>query len=86
MKTLSVLSVGGAFYHRWGAGFGLYSGWTDSIVEAIEILTNCGAIEYARNLAQESVVKAKEVLEILPDSSSKQVLADIADFVLERSA
>ena len=51
---------------------------------AIEILTKCGAIEYARNLAQDSVDQAKEVLEILPDSSSKQVLVDIADFVLER--
>ena len=37
LKTLSVLSVGGAFYHRWGAGFGLYSGWTDSIVEAMSL-------------------------------------------------
>jgi len=52
---------------------------------AIEILTKCGAIEYARNLAQDSVNQAKEVLEILPDSSSKQVLVDIADFVLERN-
>ncbi len=51
---------------------------------AIEILTKCGAIEYARNLALDSVNQAKEVLEILPDSSSKQVLVDIADFVLER--
>ena len=51
---------------------------------AIEILTKCGAIEYARNLAQDSVDQSKEVLEILPDSSSKQVLSDIADFVLER--
>ncbi len=51
---------------------------------AIEILTKCGAIEYARNLAQDSVDQAKEVLEILPDSSSKQVLSDIADFVLGR--
>ena len=58
----------------------------DEIDEAIEILNNCGAIEYAHNLALESVDKAKEVLEILPDSSSKQILADIADFVLERSA
>ena len=58
----------------------------DEIDEAIQILTNCGAIEYARNLAQESVRKAKEVLEILDDSSSKQTLVDIADFVLERSA
>jgi geranylgeranyl diphosphate synthase type I len=58
----------------------------DEIDEAVEILTNCGAIEYARNLALESVDKAKQVLEILDDSSSKQVLSDIADFVLERSA
>ena len=58
----------------------------DEIDEAIEILSECGAIEYARNLALESVNQAKEVLEILPDSSSKQVLANIADFVLERSA
>ena len=58
----------------------------EDIDEAVEFLTNCGAIEYARNLALESVEKAKEVLEILDDSSSKQVLADIADFVLERSA
>ena len=58
----------------------------DEIDEAIEILNNCGAIEYAHNLALESVDKAKEVLEILPDSSSKQTLVNIADFVLERSA
>ncbi|MBO5152343.1 MAG: polyprenyl synthetase family protein [Methanobrevibacter sp.] len=53
---------------------------------AIEILTKCGAIDYARNLALDSVSQAKEVLEILPDSSSKQVLADIADYVLERKS
>ena len=58
----------------------------EDIDEAVEFLTNCGAIEYARNLALESVDQAKEVLEILDDSSSKQVLVDIADFVLERSA
>ncbi|MBE6500590.1 MAG: polyprenyl synthetase family protein [Methanobrevibacter thaueri] len=56
------------------------------IDEAIEILKECGAIEYAHNLALESVQKAKQVLEILPDSSSKQTLVDIADFVLERKA
>ena len=58
----------------------------DDIAEAIEILTDCDAIEYARNLALGSVNKAKEVLEILDDSSFNQVLVDIADFVLERSA
>ena len=58
----------------------------EDITEAIDILTKCGAIEYARNLALESIKQAKEVLEILDDSSSKQMLVDIADFVLERSA
>ena len=58
----------------------------EDIDEAIQILTDCGAIEYARNLALESVDQAKEVLEILPDSSFKQVLSDIADFVLGRSS
>ena len=56
----------------------------EDIDRAIEILNDCGAIEYARNLALDYVNNAKEVLEILPDSSFKQVLADIADFVLER--
>lgn len=56
----------------------------EDIDKAIQLLENCGAVEYARNLAQESVSQAKEVLEILDDSSSKQVLSDIADFVLER--
>ena len=56
------------------------------IDEAIQILTDCSAIEYARNLALESVDQAKEVLEILDDSASKQILVGIADFVLERSA
>lgn len=58
----------------------------EEIYEAIKILTNCGAIDYARNFAFESVNQAKEVLEILPDSSFKKVLCDIADFVLGRNA
>ena len=58
----------------------------EDIARAIEILSNCGAIDYAHDLALESVMKAKEVLEILDDSSSKQVLVDIADFVLERNS
>jgi len=57
----------------------------EDIDEAIEILKKCGAIEYARKLALDSVNQAKEILDILPDSSSKQVLLDIADFVLERN-
>lgn len=56
----------------------------EDVVEAIDILDKCGSIEYARNLAQENVMKAREILEILPDSSNKQILTEIANFVLER--
>ena len=58
----------------------------DDIDKAIHLLNEYGAIDFAHDLALEFVMKAKEVLEILDDSSSKQTLIDIADFVLERNA
>ncbi|MDO5848743.1 MAG: short chain isoprenyl diphosphate synthase IdsA [Methanobrevibacter sp.] len=51
---------------------------------AIEIFNKYGSIEYARNIAQDNVDEAKQLLEILPDSPSKTALELIADFVLER--
>lgn len=56
----------------------------DDVDAAIEIFNKYGAIEYARNIAQDNVNEAKQLLEILPDSSSKTALELIADFVLER--
>lgn len=58
----------------------------EDIDKAIHLLNEYGAIDFAHDLALEFVMKAKEVLEILDDSSSKQTLIDIADFVLERNA
>lgn len=57
---------------------------TDDIEVAIEIFNKYGSIEYARNIAQNNVDEAKQLLEILPDSASKTALKLIADFVLER--
>ncbi len=37
LKTLSVLSPDGAFYHHWGAGFGVYRGWADSVVDIMSL-------------------------------------------------
>ena len=50
----------------------------------LDLFNKYGAIEYAKNVALENVASAKKVLEILPDSESKQMLFDLADFVLER--
>ena len=53
---------------------------------AMDLLDKYGALEYARNVAQENVEEAMKLLEILPDSESKQALELIADFVLERKS
>ena len=57
---------------------------SDDVDIAIEIFNKYGAIEYAKNIAQNNVDEAKQLLEILPDSESKTALELIADFVLER--
>ena len=58
----------------------------DMIDEAIDLFNKYGSIEYAHNLALENVDGAKKVLEILPDSEAKQMLIDLADFVIDRSS
>ncbi|MCQ2965034.1 MAG: polyprenyl synthetase family protein [archaeon] len=58
----------------------------DDVDEAIDLFNKYGSIEYAHNLALANVAEAKEVLEILDDSESKQVLVELADFVLERKS
>ncbi len=58
----------------------------DEVDEAINLFNKYGSIEYAHNLALENVRKAKQVLEILDDSESKQILVQLADFVLERKS
>ncbi|SHK98845.1 hypothetical protein [Fibrobacter sp. UWB11] len=34
LKTLSVLPTGGTFYHIWGLGYLLYSGWAETLAES----------------------------------------------------
>lgn len=58
----------------------------DDVDEAIDLFNKYGSIEYAHNLALANVAEAKEVLEILEDSESKQILVELADFVLERKS
>ena len=54
--------------------------------EAISLFNKYGSIEYAQNVAHENVNKAKELLEILPESEYKTSLQLIADFVLNRKS
>ncbi|MBR0471080.1 MAG: polyprenyl synthetase family protein [Methanosphaera sp.] len=59
----------------------------DSIIpEAMSILEKYGAIQYARALAYDCVIKAKESLVVIPDSDAKDALMKLADFVYTRKA
>ncbi|MGL4669910.1 MAG: short chain isoprenyl diphosphate synthase IdsA [Methanobacteriaceae archaeon] len=56
----------------------------DDVRLAIDIFEKYGSLQYAHNVALENVQHAKELLNILDDSPSKDALMLIADFVLER--
>jgi len=54
------------------------------IDEAVARLQEVGSIEYARRTAQELVESGKSHLETLPDNEAHALLADIADYLIER--
>ena len=56
------------------------------IPEAMSILEKYGAIQYARAVAYDCVIKAKESLTFLPNSDAKDALIKLADFVFTRKA
>lgn len=58
---------------------------TENVEKAIKIFDKYGSINYTHNIALENVQKAKELLNILDDSPSKETLILLADFVLQRS-
>jgi len=58
---------------------------TEDLEQIIEIVQQCGAIDYTNNLAREHVAKAKQAIAILDDSPAKQALAGLADLAVERT-
>ncbi len=64
--------------------FGKGKANTEKIKRDVEKLLECGAIEYARKKALEFVEKGKEYLKILPDSKPKQILIELADYLVTR--
>lgn len=56
------------------------------IPEAMDILNKYGAINYARSVAYDCVIEAKQSLAIIPDSDAKDALFKLADFVFSRKA
>lgn len=52
--------------------------------EIIQLIKDCGAVEYSKELADKYLVKAKRSLEILPDNQAKKSLVQIADYIGDR--
>lgn len=56
----------------------------DEVDEALEIVRNCGAIEYSFNIANKHITKAKAELGKLPDLPTRVTMGMAADFVCAR--
>ncbi len=58
---------------------------TDAEIEAaVDRLEEAGSIEFAREMAYDFVESGKSRLEVLPDGEPRELLEDIADFLVER--
>ena len=64
--------------------FGKKDAAPEEIVQAISILDRSGSIDYARSKAIELVERGKRALEVLPDSSARALLLDLADYMISR--
>lgn len=65
--------------------FGRGDASNEEISNAVHMLEDSGSIEYARNLAVSYIARSKEMLDVLEDSESKEILMAIADYMIQRS-
>ncbi len=61
------------------------SGGTQALAQIIDIVQQCGAIDYTNDKAREHVKSAKKAIAILDDSPAKNALAALADLAIERN-
>jgi geranylgeranyl diphosphate synthase type I len=54
------------------------------IDDAVDVLAEAGSLEFARSRAREFVEQGKAHLDALPHSESRRLLADTADYLVER--
>ena len=64
--------------------FGKRKASPEEIEEAVRMLKEKGAIDYASSKAEEFVERGKEKLNVLPDSEAKRLLIEIADYLIKR--
>ena len=81
-KTLIMIH---AFAHGVSVDvFGKKDATAGQIKESIELLQKSGSIEYARGRAEDMVDRGKRALQVLPDSDARDMLLELADFMIMR--
>lgn len=55
-----------------------------AVADAVEVLEEAGSIEYARSKAEELTERSKDHLDVLPENEARQLLADLADYLITR--
>ncbi len=81
-KTLIIIRA-----HEFGENikiFGAKKASREEINQAIRQLEDCGSIDYAEEKAIEHVQTGKNMLKILPETKSKQLLIELADYMIKR--
>ena len=56
----------------------------NDVLQVIDIFREIGSIEYAQNKLEEYRKNARDCLEVLKESESKEVLAGLADYSVTR--
>ncbi|WP_049980837.1 geranylfarnesyl diphosphate synthase [Halolamina rubra] len=54
------------------------------VADAVATLEEAGSIEYARSKAEELTARSKEHLDVLPDNEASHLLAELADYLINR--
>jgi len=70
-----------------GVDIGIFGSGSAEIAEkknAVEQLVACGAVDYARSMAENFLKEAKDSLHILEESYARDLLEEIADYLISR--
>ena len=57
----------------------------EEVREVIGLVSACGGIRYAEDIAEKHIAEAKKAVEIIEDRELREVYHQIADFILTRN-
>jgi geranylgeranyl diphosphate synthase type I len=64
--------------------FGNVKATEEEVKHVYNLFKKVGSIEYAKNTAIQNCEKAKKALELIPNSETKKILLDLAEYSIKR--